>query len=184
MLKNLVFFFGAVGSAFAFSPLRPQSVRLSHTTIGRHTQRLQSSIIDVDESSFKSILEENDVVLLDICAPWCGPCKLIEPVLDRCGKRWGDALTIARYDIEQKSLAVKIELVRQEALPKKLPSLILFQNGKVVAKRAGVVNDDSLDEFLEESLAVDVGADDNEVESRSGLISFAQAKDDYMLSSP
>ena len=132
----------------AMTARRVGTLRSSTTT---STSSEVDTLLELDNANYSKILNDKNkaVVLVDCCAQWCGPCKLIEPTVKRCAEKWSDVLHVARFDIDKhKNSDLKLELVLQNVLPRKLPSLILFQNGKAISQRDGVVTDKQLDEFL------------------------------------
>ena len=132
-------------------------------------------------------------VLVDACAQWCGPCKLIEPVLKKCADKWQDQVAFAKFNVDDDdSVAnVKLELLLQNVMPRSLPSLILFQNGKAMAQHNGVITEEQLDDFLTQNLLFTATAttaagssSTKPTERTAGFVSFAASSndDDYMLS--
>jgi|Transcript_57411 thioredoxin 1 len=180
-------FLWVTSSTAAFST---RSVPALTSSVHKRTGRrpLQAQIVDLDDSNYRDTLlgGGEKSFLVDACAVWCGPCKLIEPIVRRCGEKWSDRLDVMRYDIESKSTNVKMELLRQDALPQKLPSLILFRDGKAVAKHSGIISEEELDDFISSNLADQEDLDKDIIgaaeEQRSGFISFGASHDDYMLS--
>lgn len=137
-----------------------------------------AAIIDMNDSNFAALLGSNKPVLVDACAPWCGPCKLIEPVIRRCADNWDATLVVARFDVEGKNPNLKVELMLQGVMPKSLPSLILFYNQKAITTRNGVITDDQMKEFLKTNLPTQSKP---ETQKEAGFLSFASTDDDYML---
>ena len=64
----------------------------------------------------------------------CGPCKLIEPVLEQCAEDWKNSVVVGKFDVEDtsKSRNLKVELILQGAMPQALPALILVHNNKIL----------------------------------------------------
>jgi len=142
-------------------------------------------VIEMDDSNYAGILRQDKAVLVDACAPWCGPCKLIEPVLKSCAQKWSNHVLVARFDMESPNNSMKglkMEFILQKVMPRSLPSLILFQNGKVVTNWNGVISEEELDELLVLNLDGVTG-----VPKRKGVgtVNFSSRldDDDYMLSS-
>jgi thioredoxin 1 len=121
----------------------------------------------------------------------CGPCKLIEPVLDECAKKWEGTLVVGKYNVESGNDQVKLELLLKGVMPQSLPALILVHKNKVLATHKGIIRLAELDDMLQEHV---YGSDDKERAAvaasskeahrqKSGWISFAAAGsgDDYML---
>ena len=119
----------------------------------------------------------------------CGPCKLIEPVIERCAENWKEGIVVSRYDVESANNDVKVELLLQGVMPQSLPSLILVHKSKAITKRNGVITDEELEDFLREELeGLEKGKSPEEEikdailpEKRAGFINFAAEVDDYML---
>ena len=91
-------------------------------------------------------------------------------------QKYKDRLLVARYDVESNNPNFKVELVLQQQLPRKLPTLLLFQNGKVIWSRSGLVTEEKLELLLLEQL--------QSAPSHSGLLHLArhEADSSYMLS--
>jgi thioredoxin 1 len=142
-------------------------------------------MISLDDTNYEKHFKEK-VVLVDACAQWCGPCKLIEPVLNRCMKKWEGTVRMAKFDVEAKNPELKLEFLLQDVMPKSLPCLILFRNGKALAKHNGVISEDDLDEFIKTNLRGKSSSHDQGLfapKKKTGFVSFTHDdKDDYMLS--
>ena len=100
-------------------------------------------ILHVTDDSFEQqVLNAESPVLVDYWAEWCGPCKMIAPILDDVAKEYEGRLTIAKLNIDQ-----------NEATPPKfgirgIPTLMLFKNGEVAATKVGALSKTQLIEFL------------------------------------
>ena len=81
----------------------------------------------------------------------CGPCKLIEPVLEQCAEDWKDSVVVGKFDVEDSngSRNLKVELILQGAMPQALPALILVHNNKILDTWKGVISPTELQEMLE-----------------------------------
>jgi hypothetical protein len=96
-------------------------------------------------------------------------------VISSIAEKYQDRLLVARYDVESNNPNFKVELVMQQHLPRKLPSLLLFRNGKVTWSRSGLITEEKLELLLLEQL--------DAASSTAGFLHLArQENDSYMLS--
>lgn len=85
-------------------------------------------------SSFSKIIGEDKPVLVDFFAEWCGPCKMMAPILKEVKDELGDQVTILKVDVDKnQSLAATHQI-------KGVPTLIIFKKSKIVWKQSGVVS--------------------------------------------
>jgi thioredoxin 1 len=96
------------------------------------------AIINVSDDSFKAEVEGNGTVLVDFWAPWCGPCKMIAPVLEELDKELGSSLKIAKLNVDDNPEAAGRFGVMS------IPTLIVFKNGEPVDKVVGFQSKDAL----------------------------------------
>lgn len=103
------------------------------------------NLATVTDSDFqKEVLESDRPVLVDFFADWCGPCKMLAPVVERIARRFGDRLKVLKLNTDDSQhTALKYQV-------RSIPTLILFRNGEAVGKRVGFVSEDDLARFVEE----------------------------------
>lgn len=93
--------------------------------------------------TFNEMIQADKPVLVDFFAEWCGPCKMISPVLKEVKKEMGDLVSIIKVDVDQSPQAAQAYQVQG------VPTLILFKNGKQLWRQSGVVNKPGLMGVLE-----------------------------------
>ena len=104
-------------------------------------------INNVSDSSFEQdVLQADGPVLVDYWAEWCGPCKMIAPVLDEIAKEYEGKLKVCKLNIDE----------NQETPPnygvRGIPSLMLFKNGNVEATKVGALSKTQLAAFLDSNI--------------------------------
>jgi thioredoxin 1 len=185
-MKNIKIFavtttFTTLASAvLAFRPHRMPSTTRRPPAAPLH-ERTTNHIVELNDGNYKDLF--SDACLVKAEAKWCGPCRLISPVVERCAEKFQEDLVVAKFDVEALNPDVKIELIINKVSPKSLPSLILFQKGKAIASRNGVVDDEELEDFLNEHLKKESRSRSVlDGQKSSGFISMTNSVDDYMLS--
>jgi thioredoxin 1 len=105
------------------------------------------AVIHVTDAQFsEKVLQSATPVLLDFWAEWCGPCKMISPVLDSVAQKMGDRITIAKMDVDENQQTPVKYGVRG------IPMLLIFKNGQVVATKTGATSEPALISWIEQNL--------------------------------
>ena len=94
-----------------------------------------SSVIKLDESNFdREVTQDGKPVIVDFWAEWCGPCKMIAPLLDEIAREKADAVKVAKVNVyENQSLSLKYNI-------RAIPALLFFKNGQLRDQITGVTS--------------------------------------------
>ena len=106
-----------------------------------------SVVIHTSDAGFENEVLRSEVpVLVDFWAEWCGPCKMIAPILDEIADTYKDKIRIAKLNIDENPHTPPKFNIRG------IPTLILFKNGTVEAQKVGAVTKSQLAAFLDSNL--------------------------------
>ncbi len=105
--------------------------------------------------TFSDIIRSDKPTLVDFSAEWCGPCKMMKPILDDLKKRIGDKARILKIDVDESPLVASAYHIQG------VPTLILFKKGVILWRRSGVIPAHVLQDVIERhaDASVSDGAD-------------------------
>jgi thioredoxin 1 len=109
---------------------------------------MADTVAEVTDTNFQAEVIESDVpVLVDFWAPWCGPCRMVAPVVQEIAEERGEALKVVKLNIdENQNTAVQFNVMS-------IPTLMLFRNGEVAKTVIGAYPKRKLEAELEPALA-------------------------------
>jgi len=113
-------------------------------------------IVHTSDATFEAdVLQASEPVLLDFWAEWCGPCKMIAPILDEVAGEYQGRVKIAKLNVDENPQTPPRFGIRG------IPTLILFKNGSVAAQKVGALSRSQLTAFLEQNLSASAAQGQN-----------------------
>lgn len=92
---------------------------------------------------FEELITSKNLVLIDFFAEWCGPCKMMKPILEELKKMKGESIRVAKVDVDKHQ-----ELANQYKI-QSIPTLMLFREGNMLWRHSGVMQAKELKEIIE-----------------------------------
>jgi len=108
---------------------------------------VSENIVQTSDDSFEAdVLQSEKPALVDFWAEWCGPCKMIAPILDEAATEYADRMAVVKLNVDENpNVAQKFGI-------RSIPTLILFKDGAVQAQKLGAMSKSQLTEFLDTNL--------------------------------
>jgi len=108
---------------------------------------MSDSIVHITDDSFEEDVLNSDMpVLVDYWAEWCGPCKMIAPILDEISSEYTDKIKIAKLNIDENPVTPPKFGIRG------IPTLMIFKEGNVAATKVGAVSKSQLTAFIDSTI--------------------------------
>lgn len=115
--------------------------------------------IEMTQATADATLKDNDTVLVDFWAPWCGPCRTFGPIFERVSDKYEDVV-FAKVDTEQEQgLAMRFGI-------RAIPTLAVFREGHLLVMQPGALPEAALEQVVEKTLALDMNEVRKEVEGK------------------
>ena len=103
-------------------------------------------ITELNEQNYDSFVEKG-IVLVDIKANWCGPCKVLSPIIDEVSSDYFGQITVGKLDADTSREIIKKLGVRN------IPTLILYKDGEIVEKNVGMITKEGIKDLIDNHLS-------------------------------
>ncbi|MEM7758703.1 MAG: thioredoxin [Cyanobacteria bacterium P01_A01_bin.40] len=100
----------------------------------------------VDHNEFEKLIVENQLVVADYTATWCGPCRVVAPLIDQLATDYAESATVVKIDIDQNPDAAKKYGIRS------IPAVLVFRDGKVVENFFGIQSYETFSNVVEKQV--------------------------------
>jgi thioredoxin 1 len=108
---------------------------------------MSDTILKLTDAEFENqVIKSDKPILVDYWAEWCGPCKMIAPVLEEVAEELSDKVLIGKLNVDENSQTPPKYVIRG------IPTLMLFKNGEAVGTQVGAVSKSDLIKFIEENI--------------------------------
>lgn len=102
------------------------------------------AVLHLNQEGFDKLLSASQTVLVDFWATWCGPCKMLAPVIEELDRQYDGKAVIAKVDVDaEPELAMRYGVMS-------IPTVVLFQNGEEVERKVGLLPKESYVELLDQ----------------------------------
>tara|TARA_B100001758_G_scaffold247828_1_gene267554 strand:- start:7750 stop:8076 length:327 start_codon:yes stop_codon:yes gene_type:complete len=108
---------------------------------------MSNTVVKVTDSEFENlVLKSEKPFLLDFWAEWCGPCKMIAPVLEQIAEEKSDVIIIGKINVDENSQTATKFGIRG------IPTLMLFKNGEAIGTQVGALSKNDLEKFIADNI--------------------------------
>jgi thioredoxin 1 len=108
---------------------------------------MAGNVIELTDDTFDSTIQSDKPVLVDFWAPWCGPCKMMGPIIEQVANEYADKAIVCKMDTDdQRQAAITYSISA-------IPTLILFKDGQMVKKWVGLTQKNVIAAAIDENLA-------------------------------
>jgi thioredoxin 2 len=105
-------------------------------------------VVDADDETFAEVVEGSAIpVLVDLWAPWCGPCRMVSPALERLAQQYAGRIKLAKVNADE------APRTSQRFGVQAIPTLLVMNRDRVVARQVGAAPEDQLRKWLDEAVA-------------------------------
>ncbi len=100
----------------------------------------------IDQNEFEQLIADNKLVVVDYTATWCGPCRMIAPLIDKLAVEYGNSVSVVKIDIEKNQDNAKKYNIKD------IPAVLVFRDGELIEKLLGLQTYENFSKILEAQL--------------------------------
>lgn len=102
--------------------------------------------VKVTDANFEELVKGDGVVVVDFYAQWCGPCKMVAPIVDSLAEEFKDKAVVGKVDVDENPIIASTYGIRN------IPAILIFKDGAIVDKQIGMATKSSLTAKIETAL--------------------------------
>ena len=127
----------------------PESTNQNHQDsiiVSKPKEETPGSVIKATDENFESLIKSQKPILIDFWAPWCSPCKMLEPILDEISKEMTNEITIAKLNIDNDlNTPTKLSI-------RGVPTMMIFKNGETKSVKNGATSKSNIVSWIKENI--------------------------------
>ena len=128
---------------------------------GSSTKETHVAVTQLTQTNLEDTINDNDIVVIDFWAPWCGPCQTFKPIFEQAAEKHEDAVFASCNTEEQSELAAMFQI-------QSIPTLVVFREGIGIFGQPGMLPAEALDELLDKVRELDMEEVRAEAEKQQG----------------
>lgn len=119
---------------------------LVHNRVNKNKEVQKMAVLHLNEEGFRKLLDSQQPMLVDFWAGWCGPCKMLAPVIEELAAQYEGKVTVAKVDVDdQQELAIRYGIMS-------IPTVVFFQKGNEVDRKVGLMPKDAYCQMVDAHL--------------------------------
>ena len=103
---------------------------------------------EILDNNWKELIENNTLVVVDFCAEWCGPCRMVAPIIEELAEEYKDKALIGKVNVDNNP-----QLTMQFGI-RNIPTLLFIKNGELAGKHVGIISKPELQKKIDELLQI------------------------------